>query len=163
MMENQTNTQTSTVCDNTPDFLEAIEEMKRNTVPVDKYNKILEDNKRLIQTVTRNDERAREQEAAEKQEPKMTEEDFKKYLNIAASTSVNIPSHKRMDAIMKCADYMLETEGVDIFASEDNDFGTPEEAQLFREEMTDILNSLDGPKYNLENQFNTELAGRIYK
>ena len=159
-MENQPNTN---VNDNTTDFLEAIEELKRNTVPMDKYNKILEDNKRLIQTVTRNDERAREQEEAEKQEPKMTEEEFKKYLNIAASTSVNIPSHKRMDAIMKCADYMLENEGIDIFASEDAGFGTPEEAQLFREEMHEVLDSLDGPKYNLENQFNTELAGRIYK
>ena len=86
-MENQPNTN---VNDNTTDFLEAIEELKRNTVPMEKYNKILEDNKRLIQTVTRNDERAREQEEAEKQEPKMTEEEFKKYLNIAASTSVNI-------------------------------------------------------------------------
>ena len=40
-MENQPNTN---VNDNTTDFLEAIEELKRNTVPMEKYNKILEDN-----------------------------------------------------------------------------------------------------------------------
>lgn len=47
-----------TIEDNEKDYLAEIENLKNNTVALDQYNKILEDNKRLIQTIARNEERA---------------------------------------------------------------------------------------------------------
>lgn len=56
-MENQTNVNV-TIEDNEKDYLAEIEHLKNTTVAKDQYNKILEDNKRLIQTIARNEERA---------------------------------------------------------------------------------------------------------
>lgn len=47
-----------TIEDNEKDYLAEIENLKNNTVARDQYNKILEDNKRLIQTIARNEDRA---------------------------------------------------------------------------------------------------------
>ena len=44
---------------NEKDYLAEIENLKANTVNREQYNKMLEDNKRLIQTVARNKERAK--------------------------------------------------------------------------------------------------------
>lgn len=154
-MEN--NNQTP-IQDNTNDYLEEIENLKKNTVSREQYNKILEDNKKLIQTVARNNGRTEEEE----EQPKMTEDEFKEYLSIASSTSINIPSYKRMDAIMKVRNYTLENTGVDIFLDpNDEDLNSKDAAELFAEGMTFVLEESDGPKNNHENRFNTELAGII--
>lgn len=68
-MENQNQNQPNVnVADNTPDYLAEIERLKSNTVDKSQYEKLLEDNKKLIQTVARNDERARANEAAKNNE-----------------------------------------------------------------------------------------------
>src|SRR5574344_1303213 len=56
---------------NEKDYLAEIENLKANTVNREQYNKILEDNKRLIQTVARNEERAKAEEEAAKQVEKI--------------------------------------------------------------------------------------------
>ena len=66
--QNQIEEQNSNVADNTPDYLAEIERLKSNTVDKSQYEKLLEDNKKLIQTVARNDERARANEAAKNNE-----------------------------------------------------------------------------------------------
>ena len=68
-MENQENKQPNpNVVDNTPDYLAEIERLKSNTVDKTQYEKLLEDNKKLIQTIARNDERAKANEAAKNNE-----------------------------------------------------------------------------------------------
>ena len=68
-MENQENKQPNpNVADNTPDYLAEIERLKSNTVDKTQYEKLLEDNKKLIQTIARNDERAKANEAAKNNE-----------------------------------------------------------------------------------------------
>lgn len=68
-MENQENKQPNpNVADNTPDYLAEIERLKSNTVDKSQYEKLLEDNKKLIQTIARNDERAKANEAAKNNE-----------------------------------------------------------------------------------------------
>ena len=66
--QNQIEEQNTNVADNTPDYLAEIERLKSNTVDKSQYEKLLEDNKKLIQTVARNDERARANEAAKNNE-----------------------------------------------------------------------------------------------
>ena len=78
-----------TPVDNTADFIAKIEEIKKNTVPLDVYNKLKEDNKMLIDTISQQEVKAPEEE----EKPQMTEEEFKKYLDIASSTSINIPCY----------------------------------------------------------------------
>ena len=68
-MENPENKQPNpNVADNTPDYLAEIERLKSNTVDKSQYEKLLEDNKKLIQTIARNDERAKANEAAKNNE-----------------------------------------------------------------------------------------------
>ena len=69
-MENQENKQNENpdVVDNTPDYLAEIERLKSNTVDKTQNEKLLEDNKKLIQTIARNDERAKANEAAKNNE-----------------------------------------------------------------------------------------------
>ena len=68
-MENPENKQPNpNVADNTPDYLAEIERLKSNTVDKTQYEKLLEDNKKLIQTIARNDERAKANEAAKNNE-----------------------------------------------------------------------------------------------
>lgn len=69
-MENQDQKQNEkpNVADNTPDYLAEIERLKSNTVDKSQYEKLLKDNKKLIQTVARNDERAKAIEAAKNNE-----------------------------------------------------------------------------------------------
>lgn len=154
----ENNNPTPTPVDNTADFIAKIEEIKKNTVPLDVYNKLKEDNKMLIDTISQQEI----QQPVEEPAPQMTEEEFKKYLDIASSTSINIPSHKRMEAITKVRNYTLEREGIDIFADPTDGEGCPptEESTLFAEGIEYVLErSNDGPKFNRENRFNTELAG----
>ena len=154
----ENNNPTPAPVDNTADFIAKIEEIKKNTVPLDVYNKLKEDNKMLIDTISQQEI----QQPVEEQAPQMTEEEFKKYLDIASSTSINIPSHKRMEAITKVRNYTLEREGIDIFADPTDGEGCPptEESTLFAEGIEYVLeHSNDGPKFNRENRFNTELAG----
>ena len=66
--QNQIEEQNSNVADNTPDYLAEIERLKSNTVDKTQYEKLLEDNKKLIQTIARNDERAKANEAAKNNE-----------------------------------------------------------------------------------------------
>lgn len=68
-MENQENKQPNpNVVDNTPDYLAEIERLKSNTVDKTQYEKLLEDNKKLIQTIARNDEKTKANEAAKNNE-----------------------------------------------------------------------------------------------
>ena len=67
-----------------------------------------------------------------------------------------------MEAITKVRNYTLEREGIDIFADPTDGEGCPptEESTLFAEGIEYVLeHSNDGPKFNRENRFNTELAG----
>lgn len=97
---------------NEKDYLAEIENLKANTVNREQYTKILEDNKRLIQTVARNDERARAGEAAAKKVEKIDVNECRRKL---FQDGGNLSNLEYVENALKLRKGIMDDSGIDPF------------------------------------------------
>lgn len=97
---------------NEKDYLAEIENLKANTVNREQYTKILEDNKRLIQTVARNDERARAGEAAAKKVEKIDVNECRRKL---FQDGGNLSNLEYVENALKLRKGIMDDGGIDPF------------------------------------------------
>lgn len=106
------NQNTNEIETNEKDYLAEIENLKANTVNRAQYNKILEDNKRLIQTVARNDERARAEEEAAKKVEKIDVTECRRKLFQDGGSLSNL---EYIENALKLRKGIMEDSGIDPF------------------------------------------------
>lgn len=104
--------QNNVVETNEKDYLAEIENLKANTVNREQYNKILEDNKRLIQTVARNDARARAEEEAAKPIEKIDVNECRRKL---FQDGGNLSNLEYIENALKLRKGIMDDGGIDPF------------------------------------------------
>ena len=97
---------------NEKDYLAEIENLKANTVNREQYNKILEDNKRLIQTVARNNERAKAEEEAAKKVEKIDVDECRRKL---FQDGGNLSNLEYVENALKLRKGIMDDGGIDPF------------------------------------------------
>ena len=97
---------------NEKDYLAEIENLKANTVNREQYNKILEDNKRLIQTVARNNERAKAEEEAAKKVEKIDVNECRRKL---FQDGGNLSNLEYIENALKLRKGIMDDGGIDPF------------------------------------------------
>ena len=136
------------------DLLEAFNELRRNTVSKETYEKLREQNQKLISSIVNGENDTFIQEENNNQPPKRTPEEIKKSIDDITSKLFsednNMTNLDNAKAIIQYHDDMLELYGVDVFANSgdkymasQNDKTSPENTYKYLKECVDA--SQDDP------------------
>lgn len=144
----------SDIADNSIDYIEAINELENNTVPKEVYERLREDNKKLLDTVARNNEL---------KTPEIIEPvDIGKLVNETFDTKKDISNLNYVSNVLKIRKEFLDKNGIDLFVSpnstENSDY---EKADQVAEILQGCVDSADGNPAVFRNELERKMVDVI--